>query len=53
MSLVFSPADQRRVSANIWIRGIMHFGLYLVIGTTVLMSAELGYAVYQIARMYL
>jgi hypothetical protein len=31
----------------------MHFGLYLVIGTTALMTVELGYAIYQIARMYL
>ena len=31
----------------------MHFGLYLVIGTTVLMTVELGYAIYQIARLCL
>lgn len=32
---------------------MMHFGLYLVIGATVLMTVELSYAIYQIASMYL
>ena len=50
----FRPcANKRKADDNIWITGIMHFGLYLVIGTTVLMTVELSYAIYQIARMYL
>jgi hypothetical protein len=31
----------------------MHFGLYLVVGATVLMTIELGYAIYQLACMCL
>lgn len=45
--------EGERAGKNIWITRIMHFGLYLVIGTTVLMTVELGYAIYQIACMYL
>lgn len=48
-----SRAEKRKADDNIWIKGIMHFGLYLVIGTTVLMTVELGYAIYHIARMCL
>ena len=54
LSLASSLArKKRKADDNVWIKGIMHFGLYLVIGTTVLMTVELGYAIYQIARLCL
>jgi hypothetical protein len=54
MHFGFQPyAGARGAKRNIQIKEIMHFGLYLVIGATVLMTFELGYAVYQIACMCL
>jgi hypothetical protein len=42
-----------RAGRNILLKALMHFGVYLMIAALVLMSLEVGYALYQLASFVL
>ena len=56
MSIEFgsrSLAHMREPQQSLWFKGLMRFGLYLMIAAFIIMGAEVAYALYQLASLVL